>query len=201
MKNRCIYTKKVMREYRYAELLDYYRKLIIPFLIAFLLVFISFIVKIMEHDFKMFMIFYMIAPIIFVGMQIMNLEKVIKLNQQRSKVMYGKSDCECIVEFSDVIMMTAENKTQPEILYKHIIKYIETKNLIILILDGRMLVPLDKNGFIEGDAESCKKFIDNKIRKYKYLLLKKLQVCFYQTCENKTIISASPDTPDAYQTR
>nr|WP_314459297.1 hypothetical protein [uncultured Clostridium sp.] len=39
------------------------------------------------------------------------------------------------------------------------------KNLIILILDGRMFVPLDKNGFIGGEAESCKKFIDGKIRK------------------------------------
>ncbi|GLB32454.1 hypothetical protein LAD12857_43770 [Lacrimispora amygdalina] len=61
--------------------------------------------------------------------------------------------------------MTTENKNQREISYNHILKYIETKNLIILILDGRMFVPLYKNGFIEGDAESCKRFIDGRIRK------------------------------------
>ncbi len=165
MKNRCIHTEKIMKEYHYAEVLDYYRKGIIPFLIIYLLIFINFIVKLMKDDIGTLTIFNVAASVILVGVLIVKLEKVIKLNQRRMQVMYGKSDCECIVEFSDVIIITTENKNQREISYNHILRYIETKNLIILIIDGRMFVPLDKNGFIEGDAESCKRFIDDRIRK------------------------------------
>ena len=165
MKNRCIHTEKIMKEYHYAVMLDYYRKVIIPFLIIYLLVFIYFIMKLMRNDIGTLMVFNVAAPVILAGVLIVKLEKVIKLNRRRMQVMHGKSDCECIVEFSDVIQMTTENKNQREISYNHILRYIETKNLIILILEGRMFVPLDKNGFIEGDAESCKRFIDGRIRK------------------------------------
>ncbi|MBE5975342.1 MAG: YcxB family protein [Paenibacillaceae bacterium] len=164
MKNRCIHTEKVMKEYHYAVLLDYYRKLIIPFLIVYLLIIINFVVKFLKHDIGALTIFNVAAPVFLVGVLIAKLEKVIRLNRQRMQVMYGKSDCECMVEFKDLILMTTENKNQREISYQHILKHIETKNLIILILEGRMFIPLDKNGFIEGDAESFIKFVDGKIK-------------------------------------
>lgn len=165
MKNRCIHTQKVMKEYHYAVMLDYYRKLIIPFLIVYLLIIINFVMKFMKHDIGALTIFNVAAPVFLVGVLIIKLEKVIRLNRHRMQVMHGKSDCECVVEFKDLILMTTENKNQREISYKHILKHIETKNLIILILEGRMFIPLDKNGFNEGDVESFKKFIDGKIKK------------------------------------
>lgn len=165
MKNRCIHTEKVMKEYHYAVLLDYYRKLIIPFLIVYLLIIINCVVKFMKHDIGALTIVNVAAPVFLVGVLIAKLEKVIRLNRQRMQVMYGKSDCECMVELKDLILMTTENKNQREISYQHILKHIETKNLIILILEGRMFIPLDKNGFIEGDVESFMKFIDGKIKK------------------------------------
>lgn len=165
MKNRCIHTEKVIKEYHYAVMLDYYRKLIIPFLIVYLLIIINFVLRFMKHDIEALTIFNVAAPVFLVGVLIAKLQKVIRLNQRRMQVMHGKSDCECIIEFKDLILMTTENKNQREISYQHILKYIETKNLIILILDGRMFIPLDKNGFIEGDAESFRKFIDGKIKK------------------------------------
>lgn len=165
MKNRCIHTQKVMKEYHYAVMLDYYRKLIIPFLIVYLLIIINFVMKFMKHDIGALTIFNVAAPVFLVGVLIIKLEKVIRLNRHRMQVMHGKSDCECVVEFKDLILMTTENKNQREISYKHILKHIETKNLIILILEGRMFIPLDKNGFIEGDLESFMKFIDGKIKK------------------------------------
>jgi hypothetical protein len=154
-----------MKEYHYAVMLDYYRKLIIPFLIVYLLIIINFVMRFMKHDIEALTIFNVAAPVFLVGVLIAKLEKVIRLNQRRMQVMYGKSDCECMIEFKDLILMTTENKDQREISYQHILKYIETKNLIILILDGRIFIPLDKNGFIEGNAESLRKFIDGKIKK------------------------------------
>jgi hypothetical protein len=88
----------------------------------------------MKHDIQVLTIFNVAVPAFLAGVLIVKLEKVIKLNQQRMRVMHGKSDCECMIEFKDVILMTTENKNQREILYQHILKYIETKNLIILIL-------------------------------------------------------------------
>lgn len=165
MKNRCIHTEKVMKEYHYAVLLDYYRKLIIPFLIVYLLIIINFVMKFMKHNIGALTIFNVAAPVFLVGVLIIKLEKVIRLNRHRMQVMHGKSDCECMVEFKDLILMTTENKNQREISYQHILKYLETKKLIILILEGRIFIPLDKNGFIEGDVESFRKFIDGKIKK------------------------------------
>ena len=165
MKNRCIHTEKVMKEYHYAVMLDYYRKLIIPFLIVYLLIIINFVMKFMKHDIGVLTIFNVAAPVFLAGVLIAKLEKVIRLNQRRMQVMYGKSDCECMVEFKNLILMTTENKNQREISYQHILKYIETKNLLILILEGRIFIPLDKNGFIEGDVESFRKFIDGIIKK------------------------------------
>ena len=165
MKNRCIHTQKVMKEYHYAVMLDYYRKLIILFLIAYLLIIINFVMKFLKHDIGTLTIFDVAAPVFLAGVLIAKLEKLIRLNQRRVQVMYGKSDCECMVEFKDLMLMTTENKNQREFSYQHILKYIETKNLLILILEGRIFIPLDKNGFIEGDVESFKKFIDSKIKK------------------------------------
>ncbi|WP_277407245.1 hypothetical protein [Lacrimispora xylanisolvens] len=122
MKNRCIHTEKVMKEYHYAVLLDYYRKLIIPFLIVYLLIIINFVVKFLKHDIGALTIFNVAAPVFLVGVLIAKLEKVIRLNRQRMQVMYGKSDCECMVEFKDLILMTTENKNQREISYQHIFK-------------------------------------------------------------------------------
>jgi hypothetical protein len=34
-----------------------------------------------------------------------------------------------------------------------------------IVVEGRMFIPLDKNGFIDGNAETFKKFIDGKIKK------------------------------------
>ena len=165
MKNRCIHTEKVMKEYHYAVMLDYYRKLIIPFLILYLLMIINFVMRFMKHDIGALTIFNVAAPVFLAGVLIAKLENVIRLNRRRMQVMYGKSDCECMVEFKDFILMTTENKNQREISYLHILKHIETKNLIILMLEGRMFIPLDKSGFIEGDVESFRKFIDGKIKK------------------------------------
>ncbi|MBE5978607.1 MAG: YcxB family protein [Paenibacillaceae bacterium] len=165
MKNRCIHTEKVMKEYHYAVMLDYYQKLIIPFLIVYLLIIIYFVMKFIKHDIGALAIFDVAAPDFLAGVLIIKLEKVIRLNRHRMQVMHGKSDCECIIEFNDLILMTTEYKNQREISYQHILKYIETKNLIILILEGRIFIPLDKNGFIEGDVESFRKFIDGKINK------------------------------------
>ena len=110
MKNRCIHTEKVMKEYHYAVLLDYYRKLIIPFLIVYLLIIINCVVKFMKHDIGALTIVNVAAPVFLVGVLIAKLEKVIRLNRQRMQVMYGKSDCECMVELKDLILMTTENK-------------------------------------------------------------------------------------------
>ena len=137
MKNRCIHTEKVMKEYHYAVMLDYYRKLIIPFLILYLLMIINFVMRFMKHDIGALTIFNVAAPVFLAGVLIAKLENVIRLNRRRMQVMYGKSDCECMVEFKDFILM----------------------------LEGRMFIPLDKSGFIEGDVESFRKFIDGKIKK------------------------------------
>ncbi|MFW6677447.1 YcxB family protein [Lacrimispora sp. AGF001] len=165
MKNRCIHTQKVMKEYHYAVMLDYYRKLIISFIIVYLLIIINFVMRFMKHDIGVLTIFNMVAPVFLAGVLIAKLEKVIQLNQRRMQVMYGKYGCECMVEFNDLILITTENKNQREISYQHILKHIETKNLIILIIEGRMFIPLDKKGFMEGDAESFIKFIDGKMKK------------------------------------
>ncbi|WP_143322584.1 YcxB family protein [Clostridium sp. HBUAS56010] len=64
-------------------------------------------------------------------------------------IMYEKAEVDTIVEFCDVIRLTTEGRSQREISYNHVIGYKETKRLLVLILGGKMLIPISKDGFIE----------------------------------------------------
>lgn len=164
MKNKCIYTKEVIKEYHYAALLFYFKKLIVTLLVIFVFALLNFIVKLITHNVDIHSISFLIfSPILLLAM-ILKENKGIKREEERFLVIYGKKYTESIVELCDVIRVMGENRNQQEVSYDHVVAYRETKNLIIIILDGRMFVPLSKKGFINGDAESCKKLLNSKIK-------------------------------------
>jgi len=51
--------------------------------------------------------------------------------------------------------------------YCQIYKIVESKNLIVLILNGNLMISLKKNGFTQGSWNECKDFIGQKCRESK----------------------------------
>lgn len=164
MKNKCVYTKEVMKEFHYASLMYYAKKFIAIMLIAFALAFINFISKLATYNISAYTILLVVIPVAFLLAIVENEKKAFKVELERMSVIYGKTEVETIVELYDVIKMTTENKNEREISYDHVLAYKETKNLLVIILDGRMIIPLSKDGFIEGDLESCREFLKSEIK-------------------------------------
>lgn len=164
MKNKCVYTKEVMKEFHYASLMYYAKKFIAIMLISFVLAFINFISKLATYNISAYTILLVVIPVAFLLAIVENEKKAFKVELERMSVIYGKTEVETIVELYDVIKMTTENKNEREISYDHVLAYKETKNLLVIILDGRMIIPLSKDGFIEGDLESCREFLKSEIK-------------------------------------
>lgn len=56
------------------------------------------------------------------------------------------------------------NMSIPHAAFSDIEDFIETKNLIVLLLKGSLTVALSKNGFKEGSAEECIAFLKENIK-------------------------------------
>ena len=164
MKNKCVYTKEVVKGYHYVSFMYYFKNFVVVMLIVFIIALINFITKLTAHNIGVYTVALVFVPIVFLLAMIEKEKKGIKVESERMSIMYGKTEVETIVELYDNIKMITESKNEREISYDHIITYKETKNLIVIILKGRMLIPLSKDGFIDGDVESCKKLLNSKIK-------------------------------------
>ena len=70
-----------------------------------------------------------------------------------------------VIELHEEIKCSLDNENKRNISYDKVKGFIETDNLIVLLFDGNLLLPLKKDSFTVGNYEECKKFLLKKINK------------------------------------
>jgi hypothetical protein len=91
--------------------------------------------------------------------------KNIRLSYKSMQAIYHGKDPILNYEISDQIilhnLLTGANSIYE---YCQILKVIKSKNLIVLIIRGNLLLALNKNSFSQGSWEECKTFIEQKCK-------------------------------------
>ena len=88
--------------------------------------------------------------------------------RQRIQVIYHGNEMVMVCEISDqIVTQNLLTKGRVEYKYSQIVKIIESKNLIMLVIKGNLAVMLQKDGFIQGSWKECKDFILQKCRECK----------------------------------
>lgn len=168
MVNKYINTKGIVKEYQTAWWSNRYRKEIIVMIIVLLIGMFMIATQMMQKDVKvMGLVAFTILPIMYFAMYFYKKKKAFKLEEERfNKAYKDVKNREIKIRFDDVIKVTT-NKNTTEVAYEKVKKYIDTKNLIVLLLEGDMTIALKKDSFINGTEEECKKILDSKLENSK----------------------------------
>lgn len=168
MVNKYTNTKEIVKEYQKAWWNNRYRKEIIVMIIVLLLGIFMLANQIAQKNIRiMSLVAFIVLPIMYFAIYFYKKQKAFKLEAKRFEKTYKDvKNREIKIRFDDVIKVTT-NKNTTEVSYEKIKKYIETKNLIVLLVEGDMTIALKKDAFINGTEEECKKVLDGKLKNSK----------------------------------
>lgn len=94
-----------------------------------------------------------------IGINAYKIKKAIDIQIERVRVQYGEEPQEITIELKDNIQMYIKD-SKKEISFNDVISYKETDNLLIILLKGKMTIPLKKDSFLEGSMKECKELLD-----------------------------------------
>ena len=106
-----------------------------------------------------------IVTVLLVWLCIRRKNRAIRMQQERIRVFYKDAIPVYRIEIGEDIHMTTLG-SERNISFSDVMKLIETKNLMILLVRGNLEVTLDKRGFVQGDADECRQYLKEKIRQY-----------------------------------
>ena len=166
MVNKYTNTKEIVKEYQKAWWNNRYKKEIIVMIIVLLIGIFMLVTQIAQKNIKiMSLLAFIVLPTLYFGMYFYKKQRAFRLEAKRFKETYKDAESrEIKIRFDDVIKVTT-NKNTIDISYGKIKKYVETKNLIVLLIEGDMTITLKKDSFVNGTEEECKKILDEKLEK------------------------------------
>lgn len=168
MVNKYTNTKEIVKEYQKAWWNNRYRKEIIVMCGVLIIGVISLITQIIQKNINIMVLGAFIGlPLMYFLMYFYKKQRSFKIEAKKFEKTYkGVKNREIKIRFDDVIKVTT-NKNTSEVSYNKIKKYIETKNLIVLLVEGDLTIALKKDSFVNGTEEECKKILNEKIKSYK----------------------------------
>ena len=168
MVNKYTNTEEIVKEYQKAWWNNRYKKEIIIMCIVLLIGLFMLATQIINKDIKiMSLIAFIVMPVMYFAMYFYKKQRAFKIEAKRFKQAYKQiKNREIKIRFDDVIKVTT-NKNTTEVSYEKVNKYIETTNLIVLLVEGDMTIALKKDSFVDGTEEECKKVLDSKLKKCK----------------------------------
>lgn len=170
MKNEYVYTKEIIEEYEKAWWNNHFKKLKICVLLSIILGIIILIYGIFNHMISSLGIALIVFPFTLIILLYLKRKQATKLEIKRYNVLYGSIKNGSIkktmvIELDEEIKCSLDNENKRNISYDKVKGFIETDNLIVLLFDGNLLLPLKKDSFTVGNYEECKKFLLKKINK------------------------------------
>lgn len=92
-------------------------------------------------------------------------KRAVRIQQERIRVFFKDAIPVYRIEIGEDIHMTTSG-SERNLSFSDVMKLIETKNLMILLVRGNLAVTLDKRGFVQGDADACRQYLKEKIGQY-----------------------------------
>lgn len=168
MVNKYTNTKEIVKEYQKAWWNNRYKKEIIVMCGVLIIGIIMLVTQVMQKNVRiMSLVAFIVLPIMYFGMYFYKKKRAFKIEQERfDKVYKNVKNREIKIRFDDIIKVTTNKKTT-EVAYEKVKRYIDTKNLIILLVEGDMTIALKKDSFINGTEEEFKNMLDSKLRNSK----------------------------------
>lgn len=102
-----------------------------------------------------------ILPILVVILMRQKTKLAVRLEKDRLEVVYKDTPMSCHVEIGEDISMS-NSQSERHVSFSDVEDLFETKNMIVIMLKGRMTVPLAKSGFKAGDTESCLNYLKER---------------------------------------
>lgn len=168
MVNKYTNTKEIVKEYQKAWWSNRYKKEIIVMCIVLFIGLVILISQITKKDIKiMSLIAFIVLPVMYFTMYFYKKKIAFKIEEERFEKAYKDVKNKEIKIIIDDIIKVSTNKNTSEVSYNKIKKYIETKNLIVLLLEGDMTIAIKKDSFLNGTEEECKKLLDEKLKNSK----------------------------------
>lgn len=103
-----------------------------------------------------------IMPPLLIWLCIRRKNRAIRMQQERIKVLFKDAAPVYRIEIGEDIH-AASPESERNISFSDVMKLIETENLIILMIRGNLTITLDKRGFIQGDADTCRQYLKEKM--------------------------------------
>ena len=103
------------------------------------------------------------APLFVVALFLYKKKKAAQIEQERVDILFHGSSLTYRVEVGEDISVTS-SKGKSRIQFSDVENYIETRNLIVLLVKGSMTVALDKRGFKEGTKEAFMSLLADKMK-------------------------------------
>ena len=161
--NKYKYTKEIIKEYQNAWWNSEFRVGNISMVVTTFIAIGLLVQAIHNKSIGVYTVLLLLMPVLYFIMFPIRKKKAIKVEMDKYSRMYENTDNTIKIALDDKIQIkTAGGKT--EVTYDRIKKYIETKNLIILLLKGDMTISLKKDSFTKGTEEECKKLLKEKIK-------------------------------------
>ena len=104
-----------------------------------------------------------LAPLFVIALLGLKKKKAIQIEQERVDILFRSSPLSCRVEVGEEISVTSP-KGNSRIQFSDVESYIETKNLIVLLVKGSMTLAFDKKGFREGTKETFMSLLADTIK-------------------------------------
>lgn len=162
--NKYVQTKDLVKEYQNAWWKNYFKKGIIVMSIILLVSIILFIQCYIKYNLINVGFIALIAIcVLYFILLYLKKEKAIKMELKRYNALFNNQDKEIKIKLQKSIEIEID-KNKREIFYDKVKNYIETKNLIILLVEGNMTISLKKDAFTKGSYEECKELLNNEIK-------------------------------------
>lgn len=163
--NRIIFTKDIFSEYAKGVIQKKAQHIAIPLAAFFLLVSI---IDFFNMDFGSAAFLFPFGIVLLFYPAILARVPVKKAYEQQ-KLLNGGKELEKTTRFSDRIDMVSSNKAEYSFAYSQVTQIYETKNLLILKINRKVNLLLDKDGFTVGNLEEFRYFIRESCPGAKYI--------------------------------
>lgn len=104
-----------------------------------------------------------LAPLFVIALLGLKKKKAIQIEQERVDILFRSSPLYYRVEVGEDISATSP-RGNSRIQFSDVESYIETKNLIVLLVKGSMTLAFDKKGFKEGTKEDFMSLLADTIK-------------------------------------
>lgn len=170
MKNTFVVTKELIKEYQTIFIKHSLFSIVFTIIESFFalvgIVIIIFAAIYSKNELYLYSALIIFLTVLNYILMKVRVKRIVNLDYQRSTLLNNGKDIVASYEFTEeniIIYYEAMNGAR-KLSYSYLIKTIESKNIFVLIFQNKLVLPVKKDSFIDGNQEDFIKFIKSKCK-------------------------------------